>query len=123
MPDPSSLYRVRIWDLPTRVFHWAGALCVLGLAVTGTVGGSAMVFHFRFGYALLTLLLFRLVWGPAGRPLVALSQLCIRAACGACLLARPGPRQPHGGPLTAWRAVCLGPVGFFELASGHRTDQ
>jgi len=66
MPDPSSLYPVRIWDLPTRVFHWASALCVLGLAVTGTVGGSAMVFHFRFGYALLTLLLFRLVWGLMG---------------------------------------------------------
>ena len=66
MPDPSSLYRVRIWDLPTRVFHWASALCVLGLAVTGTVGGSAMAFHFRFGYALLTLLLFRLVWGLMG---------------------------------------------------------
>jgi len=66
MPDPSSLYRIRIWDLPTRVFHWASALCVLGLAVTGTVGGSAMAFHFRFGYALLTLLLFRLVWGLMG---------------------------------------------------------
>ena len=66
MLNPSTLYRVRIWDLPTRVFHWATALCVLGLAVTGTVGGSAMVFHFRFGYALLTLLLFRLVWGLLG---------------------------------------------------------
>ena len=66
MPNPSTLYRVRIWDLPTRVFHWASALCVLGLAVTGTAGGSAMVFHFRFGYALLTLLLFRLVWGLLG---------------------------------------------------------
>ena len=66
MLNPSTLHRVRIWDLPTRVFHWAGALCVLGLAVTGTVGGSAMVFHFRFGYALLTLLLFRMVWGLIG---------------------------------------------------------
>ena len=66
MPNPSSLYRVRIWDLPTRVFHWTIALCVLGLALTGTLGGSAMVFHFRFGYALLTLLLFRLVWGLLG---------------------------------------------------------
>ena len=66
MPNPSTLYRVRIWDLPTRVFHWASALWVLGLAVTVTVGGSAMVFHFRFGYALLTLLLFRLVWGLIG---------------------------------------------------------
>ena len=58
--------RVRVWDLPTRVFHWATALCVLGLLATGTVGGSAMPFHFRFGYALLSLLLFRILWGVVG---------------------------------------------------------
>ena len=39
---------------------------MLGLIATGTVGGSAMTFHFRFGYALLSLLLFRLVWGVVG---------------------------------------------------------
>ena len=58
--------RVRVWDLPTRVFHWATALCVLGLITTGTVGGSAMTVHFRFGYALLSLLLFRILWGVVG---------------------------------------------------------
>ena len=58
--------RVRIWDLPTRIFHWALALAVIGLAVTGTIGGQAMVWHFRFGYAVATLLLFRVVWGLVG---------------------------------------------------------
>ena len=57
---------VRVWDLPTRIFHWALALLVLGSAVSGTVGSSAMVWHFRFGYAVLALLLFRLVWGLVG---------------------------------------------------------
>ena len=66
MQNNPSLIRVRVWDLPTRVFHWATALCVLGLLATGTVGGSAMTFHFRFGYALLSLLLFRILWGVAG---------------------------------------------------------
>jgi cytochrome b len=60
------LIPVRVWDLPTRVFHWATALCVLGLLATGTVGGSAMTFHFRFGFALLSLLLFRILWGVVG---------------------------------------------------------
>lgn len=60
------LIRVRVWDLPTRIFHWAAALCVLGLLVTGTLGGSAMSLHFRFGYALLSLLLFRIFWGLVG---------------------------------------------------------
>lgn len=57
---------VRIWDLPTRLFHWLLVGCVTGLVVTGNVGGNAMVWHFRLGYAVLTLLLFRLVWGLVG---------------------------------------------------------
>jgi cytochrome b len=60
------LNKVRVWDLPTRVFHWALLLCITGLAISGSVGGSAMVWHFRFGYFVLTLLLFRIVWGLAG---------------------------------------------------------
>lgn len=38
----------------------------MGLAITGTVGGNAMAWHFRLGYSMLTLLLFRIVWGLAG---------------------------------------------------------
>ncbi|MDP1654584.1 MAG: cytochrome b/b6 domain-containing protein [Hylemonella sp.] len=59
-------HRVRVWDLPTRVFHWALAACVIALVVTGQIGGSAMDWHFRLGYAVLTLLLFRLAWGLVG---------------------------------------------------------
>lgn len=58
--------RVRVWDLPTRVFHWSLVLGFVGLVVTGEVGGNAMVWHFRLGYTVLSLLLFRLVWGFVG---------------------------------------------------------
>lgn len=57
---------IRVWDLPTRIFHWLLVACVLGLVVTSQVGGSAMTWHFRLGYAVLSLLLFRLVWGFVG---------------------------------------------------------
>lgn len=57
---------VRVWDAPTRLFHWALAFCFVGLVVTSQVGGMAMVWHFRFGYGVLTLLLFRVVWGLMG---------------------------------------------------------
>jgi cytochrome b len=57
---------VRVWDAPTRLFHWALAFCFVGLVVTSQVGGMAMVWHFRFGYGVLTLLLFRMVWGLLG---------------------------------------------------------
>jgi len=58
--------RIRIWDLPTRLFHWSLTACVLGLVITGSVGGHAMVWHFRLGYAVLGLLLFRILWGFLG---------------------------------------------------------
>jgi cytochrome b len=57
---------VRVWDLPTRVFHWALVACIVGSVVSGYVGGAWMVWHARIGYAVLTLLLFRLVWGFVG---------------------------------------------------------
>ena len=60
------LHTVRVWDLPTRIFHWALALCIVGLVITGNVGGNAMVWHFRIGLGVLALLLFRLMWGLVG---------------------------------------------------------
>lgn len=57
---------VRVWDLPTRLFHWALVICVIGLVVTAYSGGNAIVWHARLGYAVASLLLFRLVWGLVG---------------------------------------------------------
>jgi cytochrome b len=61
-----SLNRVRIWDLPTRLFHWALVACVTGLAISGLIGGSALSWHFRFGYGVIALLAFRIIWGLVG---------------------------------------------------------
>lgn len=68
MPDvPSTpLQPVRVWDLPTRLFHWTLALAVIGLVITGKVGGAAITWHFRLGYVVMGLLVFRLVWGLVG---------------------------------------------------------
>lgn len=57
---------VRIWDLPTRVFHWLLALLLVVQFATANIGGNAMVWHMRSGYGVLALLLFRLVWGLVG---------------------------------------------------------
>lgn len=57
---------VRVWDLPTRLFHWALLVCVVGSVVTAKVGGNATEWHFRLGLAVLALLVFRLVWGLVG---------------------------------------------------------
>lgn len=61
-----ALQRVRVWDLPTRLFHWVLALCVVVSFVTGQVGGNALVWHMRCGYTIFTLLAFRILWGVVG---------------------------------------------------------
>ena len=58
--------RVRVWDLPTRLFHWILALTVIGSVVTGQIGGNAMVWHTRLGLLVLALLVFRVAWGFFG---------------------------------------------------------
>jgi len=65
MPD-ASLPPVRVWDLPTRLFHWLLALAVIGSLASGFIGGGAMAWHFRFGYLVLALVVFRLLWGMVG---------------------------------------------------------
>lgn len=57
-------YLIRVWDMPTRLFHWLLALCIPALFVTAKL--QLMSWHFRFAYATLILLLFRLAWGFLG---------------------------------------------------------
>jgi cytochrome b len=60
------LSTVRVWDLPTRIFHWLLAVCVFASIGSAWIGGNAMVWHFRLGYMVFTLLAFRLLWGIVG---------------------------------------------------------
>ena len=57
---------VRVWDLPTRLFHWTLALLVVGSIVSAHIGGNAMAWHLRCGYVVFTLLAFRILWGLVG---------------------------------------------------------
>lgn len=57
---------VKVWDLPTRMFHWALVALVIVSFVTGNIGGNLMQYHMWSGYGILALILFRLAWGFAG---------------------------------------------------------
>jgi len=58
--------KIRIWDLPLRLFHWLLVMAVIGSFVSVKLGGNAMIWHGRFGYLVLALIIFRLVWGFVG---------------------------------------------------------
>jgi cytochrome b len=59
--------KVRVWDLPTRLFHWSLVSCMITAFVSARSGGiTAGRLHFLCGYAVLVLVGFRLAWGFAG---------------------------------------------------------
>lgn len=57
--------RVKAWDLPTRLFHWLLALLILSAYLTRK-NSDDLAWHKWNGYAILILIVFRILWGFAG---------------------------------------------------------
>lgn len=61
---------VRVWDWPTRTFHWLlvlGILCAwLSHRYGAKIGDPTLIWHRWNGYAILVLIVFRLLWGLVG---------------------------------------------------------
>jgi len=57
---------IRVWDLPIRLFHWLLVACIVGSLICVNIGGNAIQWHAYFGYSILTLLIFRIIWGFIG---------------------------------------------------------
>lgn len=57
--------RLPVWDLPTRIFHWALAACLIVSWLTGEDEGAALV-HRLSGEAIAGLVVFRVIWGFVG---------------------------------------------------------
>jgi len=90
---------VKVWDLPVRLFHWSLVLLVVASFVTGKLGGTWLEWHFRSGYCILTLVLFRIIWGMAGSQTARFSDF-LHGPARVIAYARslPGGRSPfHAG--------------------------
>ncbi|MDQ7747454.1 cytochrome b/b6 domain-containing protein [Hydrogenophaga pseudoflava] len=118
------MHTIRVWDLPTRLFHWALALCVIGLVVTANVGGSWMIWHGRLGYTVLSLLLFRIVWGFVGGHWSRFSSFLYGPSAVLAYLrgnARPEHRVGHN-PLGMLSVFALLVVLLLQVSTGLFAD-
>ena len=124
MPHTHSLHRIRIWDLPTRGFHILLALCVAGLIATGEIG--AMQLHFWLGYAVLTLVLFRLVWGFVGGHWSRFVNFVPTPAKLRCYLqavrAQQAPQSIGHNPLGALSVIGMLSMLLLQVFSGFISD-
>ena len=83
---------MRVWDLPTRLFHWAVVLLVITSYVTIQLGEARL--HLLSGYAMLTLLLFRLAWGFVGSDTSRFGRFMKSPLAGFRHLAQFGRKEP-----------------------------
>ena len=94
---------IEVWDWPVRLFHWLLLALVVGSVVSVKIGGGAMVWHGRFGQAILGLVVFRVVWGLIGS----------RTARFASFVR--GPRAIADYLAGRWRGVGHNPLGALSV--------
>jgi cytochrome b len=92
-----------VWDLPVRLFHWLLA-CLIGLS-WWTAKNDALEIHLYSGYAILTLIIFRVLWGVVGSS-TAQFKTFIR-----------GPRAvlAYIRDSRAWKAIGHSPLGALSV--------
>lgn len=101
----------RIWDLPTRLFHWILVLLIGLQYATGEFHFLDLRWHFWFGYATLALVGFRVLWGFVGSQTSRFADfLCGPRAVWQYIRAQMSGNSPtHFGhnPLGGWSVLAL----------------
>ncbi len=106
-----------VWDIPTRLFHWSLAACVIGAFLTAKIGGNLMVWHGRLGLVILGLLAFRIVWGFVGSTYARFASF-VRGP-GAIVAYLRGAWQGQGhNPLGALSVLALLGILGLQAATG-----
>ncbi|MEA3047294.1 MAG: hypothetical protein QOJ53_1626 [Sphingomonadales bacterium] len=107
---------VRVWDWPVIIVHWAMALLV-ALAYWAVETGQ-MAWHYRLGYALLGLLVFRLIWGFAGSSTARFASF-VKGPRRVIAYLRGGQGDVHGhNPLGALSVIALLAVLTLQIGLG-----
>lgn len=118
--------RIRVWDLPTRIFHWVLTVLVIFSFTTGKIGGSWLEWHMKSGYAILALLVFRIAWGLAGSETSRFATF-LRGPGTFVRYARDvaaGRRRPNIGhnPMGGWMVVLMLALLLAQACSGLFAD-
>ena len=98
---------IRVWDLPIRLFHWLLVFCIIGSLISVNIGGNAIEWHAYFGYCILTLLIFRFIWGFIGSRYARFSSFLPTRAAVISYLQGQSPRFLGHNPVGAISVFAL----------------
>src|SRR5665213_1767361 len=117
---------VPVWDAPVRIVHWLLVLLLIALVTTGLLGNNWLQWHMRAGYAMLTLVLFRIVWGFAGSRNARFLAFvrgprAVRAYARSLRMRAHDVHATHN-PLGAWMVIALLAALLLQCALGLFTN-
>ncbi|HEX6833832.1 MAG TPA: cytochrome b/b6 domain-containing protein [Rudaea sp.] len=120
-PAPTNI-AARLWDLPTRLFHWTLVVLIALQYATGEFDLLDLRWHFWFGYATLALVLFRILWGLFGSQTSRFSHFvrgpsAVVAYVRALFAPAKEPAVGHN-PVGGWSVLALLACVLVQAASG-----
>jgi len=111
---------ILVWDFPTRAFHWLTAALIVVAYVTYLLG--LMDWHAKAGDAVLTLVVFRLLWGFFGSQTSRFAGFVATPRAAAAHLRRLLRREPDHqvghNPAGGWMVLLLLALVLGEALSG-----
>jgi len=109
IPAAARQSKILVWDVPTRLFHWVVVALVVAAYVTWRL--NAMDWHAKCGYALLTAVVFRILWGFFGSETAEFLHFLTSPIAAARYLAltlhREPDRQVGHNPAGGWMVLLL----------------
>jgi cytochrome b len=120
--DPQADIDVKVWDVGVRVFHWAITFLLVFQVVTGKVAGTWMKWHVYAGYAVLVLVVFRILWGFAGGTHARFASF-LKGPVAALhfarrLFSREAVPQLGHNPLGGWMVLAMVAAFLFQAVTG-----
>jgi len=112
--------KLRIWDLPTRLFHWGFALAVFGAIITDLL--DEIIWHSYCGYTALVLLIFRLIWGLIGPYHARFTSFLPSLASLKAFFKQPSQTTLGHNPLGALSVMAMLGIVLVQAVSGLFTD-
>lgn len=102
--------RIRLWDAPVRLFHWG--LVLLIVSAWWTAENHMMEWHRLCGYTILTLVLFRIVWGFVGSTTARFAHFVkgpgsVAGYVAGGMFQRGSSPHPGHNPLGGWSVMLM----------------
>lgn len=112
-----------VWDLPIRIFHWVLTIAILVSIITAKIGGlDAMELHVYCGCLVLSLIVFRLIWGLVGTDYARFSNFVkgptkVVDYLRQFILQKPGHSTGHN-PAGGWMVLLMLGALLLQASSG-----